>query len=468
MTANLTPETLSRIDKLLLDSAGVTLEEARRRRAQRAIGIAVGADISGAYGLQVALITAVNLAARSFGAPSIVYMPASLADAPNLVPMAGGATLGAALFALGARLEHAQRPPSGKPFLLLGDAAPSELALRVTFDGWLLGVGPVAELPRMAERDWCPVAGVGAAALAVGEVFADFAALSVTATRQVLTYSLWRPDAALDDASRIGVPIEELPSSLAMFGLGHLGQAYAWAYAALKHASPEKGVVWLCDDDHIELPNLETGAVAERQWIDNLKTRMVARWLEVRGYKTRLMERRVDKHFRRTASEPVAALSGFDDNEARQWLSAAGYDAIFDTGLGGEAFNFDAITFRAWPNPRPAHELWPLETEDEKRARAARRERLIREAGYDALTDDECGRTLLAGQSVAVPFIGAFSSCIAFAELLKATNGGPVFSDIKLRLCSLAVAKVYANLAAARAAPLRGLRVQKRLGTQVP
>jgi hypothetical protein len=389
-------------------------------------------------------------------------MPASLADAPSLVRVTRGATLGAALTSLGARLECAASPPADRPFLLLGDAPSADRALRATFDGWLLAVGPAAELPRMAERNGCPLSGVGAAALAVGELFADFAGLSVTATRQVLAHSLWRPDVEPDDASGMGRPIDELPSAVGLFGLGHLGQAYAWAHVALNHPQPDKGIVWLCDDDHVEVPNLETGAIAGRAWTGKLKTRMVADWLEARGYRTRLVERRVDEHFHRTATEAVVALSGFDDNAARRWLSAAGYEAIFDAGLGGEAFNFDTIAFRAWPNPRPADELWPLETDEEKGARAARREQLIREARYDALTDDECGRMLLAGQSVAVPFVGAFSSCVAFAELLKATNGGPVFSDIKLRLCSLAVAKPYARLAAAQATPLRGLSVQPR------
>jgi hypothetical protein len=144
------------------------------------------------------------------------------------------------------------------------------------------------------------------------------------------------------------------------------------------------------------------------------------------------------EYFKRTKEEPVIALSGFDDNSARQWLSEAGFSAIFDSGLGGEAHNFDTIAFHTWPNPRATSDIWPLESEDELAAREARKKKqAANNAAYQTLDSDECGRLLLAGNSVAVPFVGAIAACVVLAEMLKTINGGPTFSDIKLRSCSL-------------------------------
>ncbi|MFD2274635.1 hypothetical protein ACFS07_35650 [Undibacterium arcticum] len=165
------------------------------------------------------------------------------------------------------------------------------------------------------------------------------------------------------------------------------------------------------------------------------------------------------KNFRRTAGEPVIALSGFDDNRARQWLSEAGFNAIFDSGLGGEDHNFDTIAFHTWPNPRVACDVWPLESTEELAAREARKRLLAASnAAYQALDADECGRLLLTGKSVAVPFVGAVAACVVLAEMLKTVNGGPVFSDLKLRLCSLGTSRLEGRLASEAAPPVRGVQ----------
>jgi hypothetical protein len=450
---------VSRIDKLLLDRDAAKPEESRQRRASRAVGIAVGDDARGSYGLQLALLTAVNLGTRTFGTASIVYMSAHLAEARNMVPVARGVTLREAIVELGGKVETGAGITDERPYLLLGKVDSVERALRVTFDGWMVAVGPAAELNRLRERDYCPLAGAAAAAIGLEELFAEFAGINIMATRRVIVTSLWRPDLRDDDPAAVGEPLAEIPNELAMFGLGHLGQAYLWAFVALRHADPSKATIALCDDDNLEPPNLETGAIATTDWLEKRKTRMAAHWLEARGYQTRLLERRIDKHFRRVDAEPVLALSGFDDNWPRQWLSDAGFAAMFDTGLGGEAFNFDTIAFRAWPNTRPVTELWPIETDEEIAARKARRQKALAEGGYDDLGEDECGRLRLAEKSVAVPFVGMYAACTVLAEVLKAINGGPVFYEIKIRLCSLPGC-VQGRLAHLRAHPMRRVSVQ--------
>jgi len=460
MPVKLVPQTISRIDKLLLDRDAARPDESRERRASRALGIAVGDDAMNSYGLQLALLTAVNLSARTFGNSTTVYLSADLADCRNRVPVARGVTLREAIVDLGGQVETAVAVTDERPYLLLGNVEPVGRALRVTFDGWKIAVGPALELGRMKERGYCPLAGAAAAAIGLEEVFAEFASINIMATRRVVITSLWRPDLEGADPDGVGEPITEVPNELAVFGLGHLGQAYLWAYVALCHPDPATAKVMMCDDDALELPNLETGAIASAHWLGEPKTRMAAQWLEERGYRTRLLERFIDGRFQRIDRDPSVALSGFDDNCPRRWLSAASFAAMFDSGLGAEAFNFDTIAYRGWPNSRPAADLWPIETDDELKAREARRRKILADGGYDDLGEDECGRLRLAEKSVAVPFVGMYAACTVLAEVLKAINGGPVFSEIKLRLCSLNTSASPARLAAEHAAPVRGATLQ--------
>lgn len=460
MTVKLDPQNLSRIDKLLLDRDAASPEESRERRAGRALGIAVGDDARHSYGLQLALLTAVNLGARTFGSESTVFVSADLGEARNLVPVARGVTLCDAIVELGGRVETTAGVTDDRPYLLLGNAESVGRALRVTFDGWKVAVGPAAELGRLPERDFCPLAGAAAAALGLEEIFAEFADINIAATRRVVVTSLWRPNLAGDDPLGVGEAMAEIPSEVAIFGLGHLGQAYAWVFVALRHPDTSKATITLCDNDTLELPNLETGAIATSDWLDRRKTRMVSQWLEHRGYQTRLLERLIDSRFHRVERDPTVALSGFDDNLPRQWLAGAGFEAVFDSGLGGEAFNFDTIAYRAWPNTRPKTELWPIETPEEVAARQMRRQKMLAEGGYEDLGEDICGRLRVAEKSVAVPFVGMYAACTVLAEVLKAVNGGPVFHEIKLRLCSLGGSEVQARQAADSAAPIRGVAVQ--------
>ncbi len=461
VTTTLASAQLSRIDKLLLDRDAVNPAESLRRRADRGFGIAVGDDVQRSYDLQLALLTAVNLSVRTFGGRCTVYASGDLAESRNLVPVALGMTLRAAIEELGGTIETAASVPGDRPYLLLGNADPIGRALRVTFDGWRLAVGPAADLARYPERSCCPLACVAAAAIGVEEIFAEFAEISITATRRIVILSLWRPDVGASDPAGLGEPLAEIPNQLAVFGLGHLGQAYLWAYVALRHSEPEKATIVMCDDELLEPPNLETGAIASRDWLDRLKSRMAMHWLEARRFQTRLIERRIDRNFQRGDRDPVIALSGFDDNHPRQWLAQACFAAVFDSGLGGEVANFDTISFRSWPNTRTAAELWPIETEEEIATRDARRKKIIQEGGYDTLEEDECGRLLLAGKSVAVPFVGGFAACIVLAELLKAINGGPTYEEIKLRLCAVGVSQLVASSSAERAVPIRGVATQR-------
>jgi hypothetical protein len=193
-----------------------------------------------------------------------------------------------------------------------------------------------------------------------------------------------------------------------------------------------------------------------------IATRVVSGWLEKRGFGTRLIERFLDRNYRRSNREPVIALSGFDDNEARQWLARAGVSLIFDSGLGGEVGTFDSVAVQSWPNRRPAADLWPSEHAQARRETEERtRRRAERNEGYDALAPDECGRVLVAGKSVAVPFVGAVSSAFVLAEMLRTLNAGPAYYDARFRVCALSEHPLIASLRTGQAEPVSGIHCQQ-------
>lgn len=281
--------------------------------------------------------------------------------------------------------------------MLFGNAASADGALRVTFDGWIAKVGPATLVQRMPEREYCSLAGILGAALAMSELFLSFADISVEAGRRVVALSLWRPDLPITDPAALGLRVEFLPRSLWVLGLGHLGNAYLWSLASLPYSNPKEVELFLNDFDQIEDENIETSLLFGAGKT-GYKTRTCSEWLESRGFQTRLIERPFDANFRRRDDEPGLALCGFDSNPARRDLATAQFLRAVESGLGGTANNFDTVNLHTFPNPRPASELWPDLTPEETAKIKDHEERLVKEnAGYRDMDGDECGRYKLAG-----------------------------------------------------------------------
>lgn len=397
--------------------------ESRYARECRGLVIVVGDDVATSHNLQTALLTSINLGAKCFSGNVQVQASPSVWHAPTLGRLSIATTLGEAMREFGARPLD-DETLLGRKHLILGSAQALRESVRITYDGWNVAVGPAAEQPRLNERPYCALASVAAAAIGVGELFSELMRLSIEACRRRVAFSLWLPIQPITSAGSEGEPISEFPSHLALYGLGHLGQAYLWSIVSLPLSAPEHMTLLLCDDDKVEDPNVETGALLRPNPTIELKTRMAAEWLKRRGFtETRLVERRIDAYFHWRDERMRIALSGFDDNRARQWLASGGFDLMLDSGLGGKAGNFDSIAFRAWPNPRPAEELWPIEEAPEEKP--------------DDAPPEECGRILVKEVSVAVPFVGAMAACVVIAEVIRRIAQGPTFNEIRLRVCSL-------------------------------
>jgi hypothetical protein len=321
--------------------------------------------------------------------------------------------------------------------IVFGNARVPPGALRVTFDGWVAKTGPAATVERLPEREYCSLAAVLAAALAVAELFFSFAEISIEASRRAVARSLWRPDLNVDDPAALGIPVQFLPSELWFLGLGHLGNAYLWSIATLPYANPAAVELFLDDFDRVATENTDTGMLFTGAHVGQYKTRVCAAWLEERSFKTRLVERALDEHFRCRIDEPRLALCGFDSNPARRHLATANFLRVVESGLGGTAQNFDTISLHTWPNPRSAEELWPDVAEADREREHAHRTQVANEnAAYLALGVDECGRFDLAGKSVAVPFVGVAAATLVVAEVLRLLHGGSSYATFKLGLAA--------------------------------
>ncbi len=440
---NVSNITLSRISKLLVDGRDLSTQEALARRECFAITLRCGPDVERSRTLQLAVLTAANIATRCFPGAVRVVLEGGVPDARFLVwPSIAGTFRSALADIVGLNsLNGAAEPENKGRVLLFGNATRVQGAVRVTFDGWIAKIGPAASVDPLPQRQYCSLSGVLAGALAISEMFLSFAELSIEAGRRTVGLSLWRPDLPISDSAALGVQVEVLPRNLWVLGLGHLGNAYLWALAALPYAQPNTTEIYLNDYDKVEPENVETGMIFTPNDESKLKTRICSKWLEDRGFKSRLVERPFDSNFRcRTAPphEPRLALCGFDSNPARRDLATSVFARVMESGLGGTKDNFDTISFHTLPNPRAVAALWPDLTPEQEVRQRENRERLARDnPGYAHLAKDECGRAELAGKSVAIPFVGATAATFVLAEAIRLLHDGPAYTDIKFALMDL-------------------------------
>ena len=106
------------------------------------------------------------------------------------------------------------------------------------------------------------------------------------AGRRAAGLSLWCPGAdwlAPDDTENA---LSYLPSRLWIIGLGNLGQAFSWLLACLPYENPREVELILQDYDRIASSNDSTSMLSFKPDIGHMKTRVVGKWLETRGFTT--------------------------------------------------------------------------------------------------------------------------------------------------------------------------------------
>jgi hypothetical protein len=272
----------------------------------------------------------------------------------------------------------------------------------------------------LREVDSIAVSPVLAAAVCAAEVFAYHAGDHPMAGRRSAGMSLWNPGADWLSADASEPALAFLPSRLWLIGLGNLGQAFAWVLACLPFADRKQIQLMLQDFDCIAPSNDSTSLLAFLRDIDRRKARVVADWLEARGFVTFMNERYFGDWTRRGPEEPAVALCGVDNALARAALEKPGFDLVVEAGLGGGPQAFRNFSLHTFPANRTAEKLWLPQV-----AQAA--ESFEAMPAYEALRRegmDERGLAQLASRTVGVPFVGLIASCMTISELLRRLHGG--------------------------------------------
>lgn len=416
---------LHRTAKYFMDNGRVqTHAEAMTLLQRFGLTIHVGPEIVSSVSHQVALLTLINAARRTFlGGVEVAGLP----ECETCTALGSRGSLPDAARALGASV--VARAGEAWPCALIGTCASPQnarAAWQLTWQGWRGGVIPAQSGKRLAEDSSNPLSAALSAATCAAELFAWHAGDHAMAGRRCAGLSLWRPDTPWleDDASE--PMLAWLPSQLWLIGLGNLGQAYAWCLGCLPYKNPADVGLLLQDFDHVAYSNDSTSLLSYNQDVGVKKTRMVARWLEVRGFITTLEERRFGEWTLRGPHDPAVALCGVDNAATRAQLAKTGFDLVVETGLGAGTSGFRNFSMHTFPASRTPGEIW-------SNVNSGVASDVSSMPAYKALEKsgiDVCGLTQLASRTVGVPFVGLIAAAVSIAELLRRLHGASGFEFI--------------------------------------
>jgi hypothetical protein len=410
---------LHRGAKIFMDSGrSATYEEAMALLGKFGLTIVVGEDIASSVACQTALLSLINVSRRTFLAGIDVI---GLPDCASKTPLTTRDRLIEAVIELGSNVATAARPEW--PTALIGNAVASPPGLpawKLTWEGWRGGVIPANSGEQLANDEAMPLAPVLAAAACAAEAFAVHAGDHVMAGRRATGLSLWCPGANWLTPDDSEPALAYLPSRLWLIGLGNLGQAFSWLLACLPYETPRDVHLVLQDYDRIAESNDSTSMLSWIADIGKMKSRVVADWLEARGFNTYLEERRFGPWTRRSKDEPGLALCGVDNANARAVLDQAGFDLIVEVGLGGGPQAFRNMSLHTFPASRTPAQIWNGQiAQADENFEAQPAYQALKQAGMDG-----CGLTQLASRTVGVPFVGLIAACLAIAEVLRRLHGG--------------------------------------------
>jgi len=413
---------LGRAQKLFVDRDGLTFSEANSKFLSRTIQLHVGSNWQRSNGATAAILTATNCAVRAFGGGVDV-----LIENDGLIQSGWGN---------GKRLSEVVRQLGGSlvtelksihlTIAFCGPSAPlGEVIVYATWSGWRGGVVTNPD-SRLDESKGNALSGALAGSVAVSECFQN-AFHGPEAGRREAGLSLWQPGRNWLESDGSESPLQYLPASIWIAGLGHLGQAYSWLLGLMDFPTARKPKVLLQDIDSISEGNLSTSLLSTSDDLRQKKTRVVSQKLTERGFETVIVERLFDQRIKKQDSEPDLILSGFDNYEARRALGHAGFEQVVDAGLGSGADNYLDIIVQSFQGEFASQVVYadPVVTaRPEKLGTGYERELAARiTAGEDEATV-RCGIIEIAGIAVGASFVGLVASALVLAEVLRPLNGG--------------------------------------------
>lgn len=410
-----TEENLCRLALALIERDGGTYAEAKAKLLNLRLHLKVGADVPQSPALQAALLTAVNAGKRAFLGGVTVELQT---DGPLMLSWPAALQISEVITRLGGIVSTAPEMATVQTICIGDCSSTAPDALSIWVADWRGGVTLGSEACPVSGDQTNPLAGVMAAAFGLARGFLQLTGLTTYFVEHKLGFSLWRPDLPFDSPDAAGPALESLPERLWLAGLGHLGQGYAWNLGLLPYRNPENTLFVLQDYDRVVEGNSCAGLLCESDSPGKMKTRLCADWLEARGFRTRLVERRFDKSLKLQDEEAMVALCGFDSVEPRRALENAPFKFMVDCGIGGTHKFFDQFSIYTFPGARTPHEIWNSTT-DQQLAVNANLNRAL--GGKQA-----CGilAETLARKQVATSFVGAFAGAFVLSEILRGLNGG--------------------------------------------
>lgn len=424
--------TLHRTAKYFMDNARVgTHRQAMELLAGFGLSIHIAPEVANTRNGQIALLTLVNLARRTF----LGGVEVAGSEGVDLkVDLGGAVTLDCAVTALGGALIETTN--GSWPTVTIGGERSTGSSLpswALSWSGWRCGVVGAAGGETSCDAHAIPLAPAAAAAICAAEVFAFYAKDHPLAGRRSVGLSLWRPGHTWSDDDRTEPALHNLPSRLWLIGLGNLGQAYAWLLACLPFPRGSTIELVLQDFDTLADSNESTSVLTSTKAVGKRKTRWLAKWLDARGFTTTIEERRFSSSTRRDASEPGVALCGVDNAPARAWLEDAGFDLVVEAGLGAGVQSFRSFSMHTFPGSRAAREIWgdgSASREQDPTDLPAYRD--LKQKGLD-----QCGLAQLASRTVGAPFVGLLAGVFVVSELLRRLHGGAAYEVIASSVLNL-------------------------------
>lgn len=143
--------------------------------------------------------------------------------------------------------------------------------------------------------------------------------------------------------------------------------------------------------------------------------------------------RKFDRDLRVRHDEPLLALCGVDNPDARAILEGAGFATLFEAGLGAGVDDFRLIRTHSFPGSISAEATWPQDEGNDVVSPES-----DRPPSYEDLRKrselGECGLTRLAEVAVGAPFVGAAASAILIAQIIRLVVDGKRPSVLNLDL----------------------------------
>ena len=163
----------------------------------------------------------------------------------------------------------------------------------------------------------------------------------------------------------------------------------------------------------------------------------MARALEGRGFRTTIVERAFDEHFYPdlVRREPSIALAGFDKREPRLHLGGDRFCRVVDAGLGAGPWDYLDLVIHTFPAEEPPEQAFAGRAPITKAFPAAYEDEIARQTRAGAEESAaRCGMLDIARVSIGAAFVGAFTSTLAVADILRLLHGGPEIAVLALDL----------------------------------